>query len=425
MTSNTPIQEDPSPILACTVCRDVQNFELLIVDMEETLGEQWGDLSFNDALQFFDQPDAQSLEFIALAIDDYDEDNLSQLMEVISAAKGRGIRTILIAEDVTPASLHKLLRHGADEFVPYPLPSGELNEVIERLRAPDPQPQSVEIPVAQAVQQTEAPAVVLQNGGQSREGVVIATHGLAGGTGATTLAVNLAWELVKADKKDIPSVCLIDLDLQFGSISTYLDLQRREAVFELLSDTEGMDADSFGQALVQYDEHLHVLTSPTDMIPLDLVSSEDIERILDTARRHFDYVIVDMPSTLVQWSETVLNAAHVYFATLEIDMRSAQNTMRLKRALQAEDLPFEKLRYVLNRSPKFTDLAGKSRVKRLAESLDISIDVLLPDGGRQVMQGSDHGQPLAVSAPKNPLRKEIAKLAVNLHSLDQTDPKAA
>ena len=89
------------------------------------------------------------------------------------------------------------------------------------------------------------------------------------------------------------------------------------------------------------------------------------------ARANFDYVVIDMPSTVVQWTETVLNAAHVYFAPLELDMRSAQNTLRMIRALKAEDLPYDKLRYVLNRAPKFTDLSGKSRVKRLAESLDI------------------------------------------------------
>ena len=119
------------------------------------------------------------------------------------------------------------------------------------------------------------------------------------------------------------------------------------------------------------------------------------------ARTNFDYVIIDMPKTLVEWTETVLNAAHVYFAMLELDMRSAQNTLRLKRALQAEDLPFEKLRFVLNRAPGFTDLNGKSRVKRLAESLGISIEVQLPDGGKQVAQTGDHGVPLAVGAPKN------------------------
>ncbi|MDV4145956.1 CpaE family protein [Shimia sp. FJ5] len=415
MTSSSTIQSDPSPILACTVCRDVQNFELLIVDMEEIMGEQWGDLGFDDALQFLAQPDAEALEFIAIAIDDYDEDNLDLLLDVINAAKTRGIHSILIAEDVTPASLHKLLRNGADDFIPYPLPEGELKEVIARMRNAEEPAEVVPAPAA----------VALQNNAQSREGVVLAVHGLSGGTGATTLAVNLAWELANNSKDNAPRVCLIDLDVQFGSVSTYLDLPRREAVFELITDTEGMDSESFGQALQQYEGKISVLTAPPDIIPLDLLSSEDIERVIAMARQHYDYVIVDMPKTLVVWTEAVLSAAHVYLATMEIDMRSAQNAMRIKRALQAEDLPFEKLRYVLNRAPKFTDLAGKSRVKRLADSLSISIDVLLPDGGRQVMNGADHGQPLGIAAPKNPLRKEIAKLAESLLEVDQSDPKAA
>ena len=143
------------------------------------------------------------------------------------------------------------------------------------------------------------------------------------------------------------------------------------------------------------------------------------------AREHFDYVVVDMPTTLVQWTDTVLTEAQVYFALLELDMRSAQNTLRLKRAMQAEELPFDKLRFTLNRAPKFTDLQGKGRVRRMAESLGIRIDVQLSDGGRLVGQANDHGLPLAQHAQKNPLRKEIAKLAVELHSIGQSDAEAA
>jgi len=174
-------------------------------------------------------------------------------------------------------------------------------------------------------------------------------------------------------------------------------------------------------ALLSYNQKLHVLTAPTDLIPLDLIGPKDIERIIEMARTNFDYVIIDMPSTMVEWSETVLHAAHVYFATLELDMRSAQNTLRLKRALQAEDLPFAKLRFILNRAPGFTDLNGKSRVKRLAESLGISIEVLLPNGGVAVVQNADHGVPMAEGIAKNALRKEIAKLAKSVHDVAVAD----
>jgi pilus assembly protein CpaE len=345
-------------------------------------------------------------------MDEMDEDNLDQLAQIITGAKARDIKVILIAEDVTPAALHSLLRQGADEFVPYPLPENELMQAIERVQAPPPSAQVA----------ADAPTTAQ---GFSKEGAVIVTHGLAGGVGSTTMAVNLAWELATSDKKDPPSVCLLDFDLQFGAVATFLDLPRKDVVYEMLSDTEGMDEDIFDQALQTYEETLHVLTAPSDMLPLDLLSSEDIQRVLDMARHKFDYVVIDMPSTLVQWSEAVLNNAHIYFALLELDMRCAQNALRFKRALQSEDLPVEKLRYVLNRAPKFTDLNAKSRVKRMAESLDISIDVQLPEGGKPITQANDHGLPLANSAAKSPLRKEIMKLAASIHNLKADEAEAA
>ena len=45
MTSEALLQNDPAPLVACTISRDVQNFDLLIEDMESELDEAWGDLS--------------------------------------------------------------------------------------------------------------------------------------------------------------------------------------------------------------------------------------------------------------------------------------------------------------------------------------------------------------------------------------------
>ena len=408
MSGTVMLQPEPQPITACTVSRDVQNFDLLIEDMETCLGESWGDLNFEDALPFLEQDEANELEFISIALDAQDEQDLSIISEIIQAAKARNIKVLLIAEDVSPAALHELLREGGDEFIPYPLPEGELAQAIDRVLTP--------APVAPVAPEMENKMKATDD----RNGVLIPVQGMSGGTGATTLAVNLAWELANIDADNPPRVCILDLDFQFGSVSTYLDMPRREAVFEMLQDTELMDSESFMHSLLSYEQKLQVLTAPTDVIPMDLVGPEDIERIIELARTNFDYVVIDMPSTIVEWSETVLQAAHVYFATLELDMRSAQNTLRMKRALQSEQLPFEKLRFVLNRAPKFTDLNGKSRIKRLAESLGISIEVQLPDGGKVVPQNADHGVPMAEGIAKNPLRKEIAKLAQSVHDVNES-----
>ncbi|MEM0948629.1 MAG: AAA family ATPase [Pseudomonadota bacterium] len=409
MSSSAAVQPEPSPIVACTISRDVQNFDLLIEDMEAELGESWGDLSFDDAAMFLGQDESQHLEFVAIAIDEEDEDNIGLVADVIKTAKAKRVKVLVIAEDVSPIALHQLLQLGAEEFVPYPLPDGALHDAIEAMRNR----------AARGGDKGEA-----KPAGGGRDGVVLAVHGLAGGTGSTTFAVNMAWELADIDVAEPPRVCLLDLDLQFGSTSTFLDLPRREAVFEFLQDVGSADTDAFLQAIQTFNEKLHVLTAPTEMLPLDLLSQEDVDKIIEIARDQFDYVIIDMPSSVVHWTETVLSAAHVYFATMELDMRSAQNTLRLIRALKGEELPVEKLRYVLNRAPKGMDLSGKSRVKRMGESLDIKIEVQIPDGGRAITEASDHGLPLAEVAGKNIVRKEIQKLAKSVHELNRSEATA-
>ena len=418
MTSVANLQPEPAPILACTISRDVQNFELLIDDMEQELGENWGDLSFEDAPLFLQQPDAASLQFVAVAVDTDDEGDLGRITEIIRTAKERNIKVVLIADQVSPVALHQLLRLGADDFVPYPLPDGALHDAVERLKQAA-LPAAAPVAPAPPPPEEEHHAPRFKAKGD-RDGVILPVHGMAGGTGASTFATNLAWELATVDKAKAPRVCLIDLDLQFGSVATYLDLPRREAVFEVLQDLENVESEMFLQAMVSFNDKLSVFTAPADMLPLDIIGPHEIEKLLDMAQANFDFVIVDMPKTIVAWTETVLSRAQVYFALMELDLRSAQNVLRLGRALKAEGLPYERLRFVLNRAPKFTDLTAKGRVKRLAESLDITLELQLPEGGAQVTQSNDHGLPLSETAAKNPLRKEIGKLAKSLFDLSKT-----
>lgn len=417
MSSVANLQPEAATILACTVSRDVQNFDLLIDDMEIELGEAWGDLGFAEAAQFLLQPEAAALEFICVAVDAIDETNLDPVADIIRAAKACSVGVILIADKVSPVGLHQLLRLGADDFVPYPLPEGALHDAIQRVR--DSRAAVAAPPIAQAAQPDPDHIAPSFKARGDRDGVIFPVHGMAGGTGASTFAANLAWELATVAKTDAPRVCILDFDFQYGAIATCLDLPRNEMVFEILSEAATVDSDSFLQAMMTYKDKVHVLTAPADMLPLDIVTADDIGRLLEIAQTNFDFVIIDMPKTIVAWTETVLSRSHLYFATMELDIRSARNVMRLNRALKAEALPYEKLRYVLNRAPKFTDLAAKGRVRKMAESLEIKLELQLPDGGPQVTMANDHGQTLAESAPKNPMRREIQKLAKTLYDLNR------
>jgi pilus assembly protein CpaE len=404
------IETLPSALVACTISRNIEEFELLIDEMEGSFGESWGDIPFAEAAQFLTGDDAPGLEFMVIAVNAADEDNLPQISQIIALGKQRGIGVILLTDALGPAMLHKLMRSGADDFLPYPLPDDAFDEAIARLQAAR---EAAKAPPPPAAIITPPPPLTLR-AKTDRDGVVLPVHGFSGGVGASTLAVNLAHEMALIAGAGGARVCVLDFDFQFGNVATYLDLPRRDAVLDFLSDAALADSEAMLGAMQTTKDGLNVLTSPADMMPLELISPTDAGHIIDMARANFDYVIIDMPTAIVSWTEAVLTRAHVYFAVIELDLRSAQNVLRLLRALKAEGLPYEKLRYALNRAPGFTDLAAKARVRRMAESLDIAIELQLPDGGAAIAQANDQGLPLASAAAKNPLRRDIQKLAKSL-----------
>ena len=416
MSTGADLGKAAGGLRACAIADELDEFDLLIDDLEDALGGQWGELTFAEAAPFMSQPEAAALEFAVIALADDSKNTLESARGIMKSARKAGLPTLLIARSIGPADLHGLMKGGASAFLPYPIPEGEFARAIVGLRRPaeaNVRHMPVAAPKPQAVQEP------------AHEAVVLPVQGLAGGTGATTLAVNLAWELASLEGGPKPRVCVIDLDIQFGAVATALDIERSDIVTDLLTDIDSMDEEAMSAAMKTYGDRLQVLAAPPEMLPFDLIGPGEVERLLELVRTKFDYVVIDMPSAVVSWTETVFNAAHVIFTPIELDMRSAQNAIRMVRALKAEGLPHDKMRYVLNRAPKMTDLGGRARVKRLSEGLEVQIDVLIPDGGRQISEAADQGEPLGIYLPKSSVRREIGKLAQQIHQTNTASVAAA
>lgn len=388
------------------IARDMSAFERLEQDLTSEFDDGWRAFNWMEGRAAFDMALPAGVRFVVVAAAAADEPDLDSVIGIVKKAKEAGRFVLLVAADLSPMAMHKLLRAGADDFAPYPLPAGVLSEAVGKLRD----------------RAETGPAKPEQK--RRRKGYVLPVYSVAGGVGGTTFAVNLAYEMAEHVKKTNLRVALLDFNFQYGSVATYLDLPRREAIYELISDPQSLDHDALAQALTSYKKRLAVLTAPSDALPLDIIAPEDVRRLLEIAASAYDFVVVDMPQVLVHWSDHVLQMAETFFAVMEVDMRSAQNMLRFLRTLKAEELPYEKVQFVLNRAPGFTDLNGKSRVKRLCESLGIDINIYLPDGGRAVTNACDQGIPLAESAAGNALRKEIRKVAVSLVEMAEAQAAA-
>ena len=383
--------------------------EALIKDLDTQFGEdQWLEVPADDTENMLSIASGED-SFVIVALSSNDPKAVENTAHLIRQAREYGLMVLLVVGDISSQTMHRIMREGVAEFAPYPEPAGALVDAIDRLRM--------------ARTNGNLPAVT-SSGAPRRLGKVVAFYGVAGGVGASTFAVNFAWELALMTRREGRRVALLDFNFQYGSIATFLDVPRREAVYELVSEAANLDQTGLTQALSTYKDKLHVLTAPRDALPLDIVSPADVDAIINLSRESFDYVVIDLPQALMNWSEKVYAAADDFYAVMEIDMRSAQNMFRFLRTLKAEDMNLDKLRFVLNRAPGLTDLSGKTRVKRVAESLGISFLHQVPDGGRPIVNSCDQGAPLAEGARSSPVRKEIVKM-VEKFMTEETEKTSA
>jgi pilus assembly protein CpaE len=396
---------------ALVFCDGFCEIEPLIKDLNSQFGEdQWLEVSPADTESMLEIANADD-SFVIVALSSDDPDQVASTGELIRRAREFGLMVLLVVGELSSRTMHRLMREGVSEFAPYPEPKGALVDAIDRLRL--------------ARSSGTARTLATAGGAPLRLGKVVAFYGVAGGVGASTVAVNFAWELTTQVRREGRRVALLDFNFQYGSVATFLDVPRREAVYELVSEASNLDQTGLTQALSTYQDRLHVLTAPRDALPLDIVSPSDVDAIISLAREAFDYVVIDMPQALMNWSEKVYAAADEFYAVMESDMRSAQNMYRFLRTLKAEDMNLDKLTFVLNRAPGLTDLSGKTRVRKLAESLGITFGHYIADGGKAVVSACDQGVPLAEVARSNPVRKEVVRMVTKFASEESEKASAS
>ena len=123
---------------------------------------------------------------------------------------------------------------------------------------------------------------------------LIAVSGVTGGCGATTLAVNLAYELAHSAQRQ---VVLAELSMQMGMLVTYLEFEAKYTIEDLIRYGSELDAHVVEQALAKVSEWLRVLAGPEHPIAISEDLPVRLRLILNYLRNLADVVVMDEPCT--------------------------------------------------------------------------------------------------------------------------------
>jgi pilus assembly protein CpaE len=284
------------------------------------------------------------------------------------------------------ASIRDIVTTGAIDLLQLPVEDKELAEAVQR---------GIELAAASTptvtTVATTAPVPSTESGGP---GTVFTIASATGGCGKTFYATNLAFFLTRYTGK---RVCIVDLDLQFGEVSTALRLRPKYTIFDALQREDSEDADlaaHIEEYTVMHETGAYVLAAPREPSEADRISPPDITRVLEAVRQRFDYVIVDTPPALAETVLIAFDMSDMLYVMATLDLPSVRNMSVFLSTLDRLKVPTEHVRLILNKAE--TDVGID--IEQVTKLFPQGFESVLPYA-KEVSRSINLGMPVMAASP--------------------------
>ncbi len=286
-----------------------------------------------------------------------------------------------------PQLIVNAMRAGVREYIERPTSTTDLLEAFVRLTSTRRKP-----------------------GRETSRGKVFTIVNAKGGSGATSVAVNLAMALQSIH----PSTALVDL-APLGHCSLHLNLKPAFTISDAISNLHRLDSSLLDSFMVRHDRGLQILAGAGTPVAIEPAAS-DYARLFDMMLGMFHYIVVDASSRLDSVTRLVANLSEKILLIAHANVASLWSAGRVAQYL-GESGSRDRFALILNRYRK---VAGFNEVE--TESA-IGAPVLwrIPNQYFAVSAAIDRGVPL-MQAGNTELARSISGLAQHL-TKDDLDVK--
>jgi pilus assembly protein CpaE len=276
-----------------------------------------------------------------------------------------GVAIFAVSSRVEPAAILDAMRSGCTEYLVKPIDREQLVNAAARVGARR----------KDKKEQTKAQ--------------VLGFIGAKGGCGVTTLVTQLGALLAKSYSK---KTMVIDLHPDFGDAALYLRLAKpRYHFFELLENTDRLDADLLQSFLMQHASGLHVIPAPEGIDAIRDPIPGAISQTLDFVRLRYEYILLDLPVGLNGTNTEVINCCDQVYLVTVAEVSAVRNVMRQLEYLSRGEIPRDRIQVVLNRWHK-RNVVADAQIEKVIEQ---KISWRIPNQYPQVVKTIHEGDPVS------------------------------
>ncbi|GIK58797.1 MAG: transcriptional regulator [Chloroflexota bacterium] len=308
------------------------------------------------------------------------------------------VQIIIMSVQSDPNYLRRAMMAGARDFLTKPFGGDELVAAIRRVHAKRPH-----IQIAPSRQQRANANVASAEIPSIPEGKVVAVFSPKGGSGCTTIAINVAVTLARRGQKTI----LVDGSLQFGDVAVMLDLKGATSLADL-SERGEIDAELVSSVVQVHKSNLNVLLAPPRPEMADVITEENIKSLLETLRLSYDFVVLDTSSYLTEKTLTMLDVADRIILVTQQNLPNLKNARLFLDLTESLEYEAAKVWLVVNRVSEDQGIS----VKNIGDILKRPIIMEIPTADLPASTAANRGIPLVMGPnQKHPVSIALIKLA--------------
>ena len=298
-------------------------------------------------------------------------EDFAGLDEIAGKLKLVTSKIIITSVNYSTNTIIKALRLGAKEFLPKPVLREDLVRVLSMLASISPE-------------------------NEVSQSKIITVYSNKGGIGKTTIAVNLAAELAKVTKD---KVALVDLNLQLGDISTFLNLNPPFDVNYVIRRLIDKEENILIKGFEKYkDLSLYVLSDPSYIEQSESITTQQITTLFSALKKVFPYIVVDMSSNIDPISLKILDSSDWIMFTTIVNIPAIRNAQRCLNLFRSRKYPSNKVKIVINRYMENDEI----KIEDIENTLGESVYWKIPNNYFTIMEAINKGVSISeVNAESN------------------------
>jgi pilus assembly protein CpaE len=186
--------------------------------------------------------------------------------------------------------------------------------------------------------------------GNGTRGKLFTVLNAKGGSGATTVAVNMALQL----EHEHGNAVLVDL-APLGHAALHLNAKASYTYLDALENLHRLDASLLEGYMAHCEGGLHLLAGTERPQPGETLDS-DLSRLLDLLVTHYRFVVIDASTRLDRHIHSICEVSDKVLLVAQTDLASLWSASKIHGYL-GEDLCHDRVRLVLNRYQKVPGFA--------------------------------------------------------------------